>query len=264
MAFPVTPVSLPSDLIGQTNGKLDARLLSPIDGGGKLHHLAARAWRALVDAARREAGLPLTYTYGGDYRSYASQEALFRTRYTPGGPGGGCKSWNGQLWCKKSANLATAAVPGTSNHGWGLAVDSAWDDDLADGVGPDDATAITSHPGWKWLLANAHRFGWSWELQSEPWHLRYVAGNSLPPAVLQFENPTPQPPPPIDGDDDVAAYLAVPPPERAGKPWLYVSSSVRPATTFDVNDGVPARQMADIPVAYRVEQYDALAKSAGL
>ena len=33
------------------------------------------------------------------------------------------------------------------------------------------------------------------------------------------------------------AYLAVPPPERTGKPWLYVSSSVRPATTFDIQDG---------------------------
>ena len=62
----------------------------------------------------------------------------------------------------------------------------------------------------------------------------------------------------------MAAYLAIPPPERAGKPWLFVSSSVRPATTFDVNDGVPQRKMADIPAEWRVGQYDALAKSAGL
>lgn len=72
---------------------------------------------------------------------------------------------------------------------------------------------------------------------------------------------TPTPPP---EDDDMAAYLAIPPPERKGRPWLYVSSSVRPATTFDIQDGVPQRDMTAIPAEYRVEQYDALAKSAGI
>ena len=62
----------------------------------------------------------------------------------------------------------------------------------------------------------------------------------------------------------MAAYLAIPPVERAGKPWLYVSGSVRPATTFDVNDGVPQRQMNDIPAQWRVQQYDDLHRAAGL
>ena len=38
-----------------------------------------------------------------------------------------------------------------------------------------------------WLIDNAHRFGWSWERQDEPWHLRYVAGDSIPPAVADYD-----------------------------------------------------------------------------
>ena len=62
----------------------------------------------------------------------------------------------------------------------------------------------------------------------------------------------------------MASYLAIPPSERTGKPWLFVSSGVRPATTFDINDGVPQRKMDDIPAQYRVQQYDDLHKAAGL
>lgn len=202
MSFPIAPVSMPADLVGKSNGKLPDGLLSPVAGDGRLHHLAARAWNALVAAAWSEVGLPLTFTYGGTYRTYASQETLFRSRYDPNGTGGGCKTWNGVRWCKKSSNLATAAVPGTSNHGWGLAVDSAWDRDLTDGIGPDDAAGITSHPGWSWLLENADRFGFSWELQSEPWHLRYVTGDQVPAAVIAFENP-PTSPQPIQQENDM-------------------------------------------------------------
>lgn len=197
----ITPVTMPRDLDGKTNGKLPATALTAVPGGGQLHHLAARAWAALRSAAWDEVGLPLTFSYGGTYRPYTAQETLFRSRYSPTGQGGGCKTWNGQRWCKKSSNLATAATPGASNHGWGLAIDAAWDSDLTDGIGPDDATYIESHPGWSWLLANAERFGFSWELQSEPWHLRYVTGDNVPAAVLAFERPA-KPDPTPDPEED--------------------------------------------------------------
>jgi hypothetical protein len=256
MTLPISPVRLPADLVGQPNGRIPAELLVDVGPSGLLHHTAARAWRALVaDAAAN--GLPLTYTYGGTYRTLAGQTVLFESRYTPGGPGGGCKFYKGTRWCKKSSNLATAAVPGTSNHGIGLAVDSAA------GVHPQSATAIGSHPKWSWFRANVERFGFSWELQSEPWHIRYVTGDVIPPAVLAYEQSLT--PPPIEGDDDdMAAYIAVPPPERKGGPWLFVSSSVRPATTFDIQDGVPQREMETIDPKYRVEQYDFLKQAAGL
>lgn len=256
MTFLVAPVVMPGDLVGASNGQLPDRLLTAVPGGGKLHHLAARAWRALTDAAWREADLPLTYTYGGTYRSYQAQETLFRSRYATDGTGGGCKTWNGVRWCKKVPTLATAAVPGTSNHGWGLAVDCAWDDDLSDGVGPDDATGITSHPGWSWLLANAERFGWSWELQSEPWHLRYTAGDMVPVAVLQFENPPlvePDPEPPtIILEDDEMAYLFK---LASGDYGVRGSSGSRRVSAEEFGETVPARTEARQVVAGSNEEY---------
>jgi LAS superfamily LD-carboxypeptidase LdcB len=37
------------------------------------------------------------------------------------------------------------------------------------------------------MLKNADDFGFSWEVQSEPWHLRYVAGDKVPAAVLAWK-----------------------------------------------------------------------------
>ena len=235
MTLPIVPVVIPADLVGQRNGQLPTHLLVSVDGGGRLHHLAARAWRALVDRGWREVGLPLTFTHGGTYRSLTAQETLFRSRYTPNGPGGGCKTWNGQRWCKRTANLATAAVPGTSNHGWGLAIDCAWDRDLTDGLGPDDATAITSHPGWEWLLANAHRFGFSWELQSEPWHLRYVTGDAVPVEVLAFERPSI-----IDQGDDMRPVITF----WSGEPYP-ILVGFDPVTNTYTWRGFPGDEVAD-------------------
>jgi hypothetical protein len=202
VSLPIAPVTLPADLVGQPNGRIPGELLVDVGPSGLLHHLAARAWRALVaDAAAN--GLPLTYTYGGTYRTLAAQTVLFESRYTPGGAGGGCKFYKGTQWCKKSAGLATAAVPGTSNHGLGLAVDSAA------GVHPQSATAIGSHPKWSWFRANVERYGFSWELQSELWHIRYVTGDAIPQAVLDYENPPTEPPkPPNPKDVDMIALDA--------------------------------------------------------
>lgn len=194
MPYVVRPVTLPANLVGVPNGKLSDDLLETIGPSGRLHETAARSWRALR-AAAADAGFNLTYTFGGTYRTYAQQEALFRSRYSPQGTFGGCKAWDGQRWCLKGP-YAMAAVPGTSNHGLGLAVDTALDLDPSDGVGPDDAVSIM--PAIPWLVANAERFGWSWEAQSEPWHLRYVTGDVIPQAVLDFERP---PPPPVPSSE---------------------------------------------------------------
>lgn len=207
MTLPIAPVTLPADLVGQPNGRIPAELLVDVGPSGLLHHTAARAWKAFVaDAASN--GLPLTYTYGGTYRTLAAQTVLFESRYAPGGAGGGCKFYKGGWWCKKTANLATAAVPGTSNHGLGLAVDLALDSDISDGLGPDDAIAV-SQKVVDWLIANAHRYGFSAELQSERWHWRYVTGDTVPQAVLNFENsPTNPPKPPNPKDVDMIALDA--------------------------------------------------------
>ena len=73
----------------------------------------------------------------------------------------------------KAERGAFAARPGTSEHGWGLAVD------LCDGVeqGPSSLT-------YEWLSANASSYGWrnpAWAHRGgggpyEPWHWEYVSG----------------------------------------------------------------------------------------
>jgi LAS superfamily LD-carboxypeptidase LdcB len=190
----VLPVTLPRDLAEVQNGKLPPSLLEQVGPKGFLHPLAARAWRALVAEAKSK-GFHLTYTYGGCYRDYASQRSLFVSRYQmepiAGRP---WKVWEGVRWYQKPAT-AMAAVPGTSNHGLGLAIDAALDNDLADGVGPDDAQSIM--PAFPWFHDAALKYGFSFEAQSEPWHVRYVAGDRIPDAVLAYEDSLKPPPPPV-------------------------------------------------------------------
>jgi LAS superfamily LD-carboxypeptidase LdcB len=137
---------------------------------------AARAMRALAHAAR-EAGFELAHV--GAYRSYDQQVALFNQRYTTkklkGRP---TKVWKGVTYWQKP-RTAMAAVPGTSNHGWGLAIDLA--------EKKNGKTVSITGACVAWLLANAAKYGYSWEAQSEPWHVRYVSGNRIPRAVKRFE-----------------------------------------------------------------------------
>lgn len=125
---------------------------------------------ALADGIR-----PFKPTSRADtYRTYQEQVALFTSRYTmtplPGRPS---KVWDGRRWWLRPG-MATAAVPGTSNHGLGLAVD-IWS---ASGERLD------------WLEANALTYGFSWEFTSgaEPWHIRYYRGDDIPPAVAEWKN----------------------------------------------------------------------------
>lgn len=213
--LPVVTVSRPTVLDGVPNGQIPADKLRQVGPSGFLLACAARAFLALVAAAAR-AGIPLTYTYGGCYRPYAQQVNLFTARYTTevleGRPS---KWWNGQRWYLKPG-MASAATPGTSNHGLGLAVDTALDRDPSDGVGPDDAVSIT--PALSWMITNAPLFGFSWELQDEPWHIRYVAGDHTPAAVAAWDGTivSPQPitlpsePQPLAWDPANGAYYLWP------------------------------------------------------
>lgn len=169
MIFPVVRMQFPSDLVGQRNGELDPRLLKPIPGG-QLHHTAADAWNAMRAAAARD-GIELgPSTSTNTYRPYASQLTFWTERYvTWVASSDGPYYFDGRFWWKLPG-VDTAAIPGQSNHGWGLAIDvvGATNNRLA------------------WLLANAWLFGFSWEIQSEPWHVRYVAGDAIPAAVLAW------------------------------------------------------------------------------
>ena len=156
MNLPIRPIQMPADLRSKSNGRLPASILRPITGGGTLHHIAAAAWEELVHAAAQD---NIELRHVGAYRSYDQQVALFRQRYqtTPSGSKT-TRRWNGTTYYLRTG-VAPSATPGTSNHGWGLAIDIAH---------------IGSGGRLDWLIDNAPRMGWSWELQSEPWHIRLV------------------------------------------------------------------------------------------
>jgi peptidoglycan hydrolase-like protein with peptidoglycan-binding domain len=211
-SYPQHGATLPTSLGGQSNGELDDYLLvKPGFPGrplGRLHTLASRAWRAMAAAVLEAHGETLTITSTPDgYRSYEVQVATFRNRYTttvlPGRP---TKWWNGVRWYQKPGT-AMAATPGNSNHGWGIAADACWYRGTA-------VVSITSNmAAFNWLLLNAFRFGFAWESNAEPWHIRYWAGDDVPQAVLDFEapepDPTPVPQPPTSGVFTVQGYRMV-------------------------------------------------------
>ena len=187
MALPVRKLVMPKDLKGCRNGKLPSALLEPIAPSGKLHHCAALAWEALRVLAAQE---KLDLVHVGDYRPYEQQLSLFQSRMKPFPDAKRTKqtvrTFNGQKWYLHSG--APVATPGTSNHGWGVAIDAA-----LKLRGPKRrVVSITTKPrigkrsGLDFLLANAPSLGWLWELQSEPWHLRLVCGDNLPDRVYEI------------------------------------------------------------------------------
>ena len=172
--YPVVPVKLCSCLKGVKPGELPAKLLRGIEGKGKLHHCAADAYEAM-DAAANAAGIDLSPTSQADtYRSLETQEYGFYSRYTDTPKPALMKQkpriYKGKAWYLKKG-MAPMAVPGTSNHNLGIAID------IKDATGNRLA----------WLLANEHLYGFSHELDSEPWHIRYVAGDATPDAVKAWK-----------------------------------------------------------------------------
>ncbi len=125
-------VTVPDELRALGNGRIPASALDKIGHGG--HRLAAKAaaaWKRMEAAAAQE-GITLKVT--DSYRDHATQVDLVRRKglYSQGG---------------------LAAKPGTSNHGWGLAVD-------LDLNGKQQA----------WMRANGARFGFVEDTPREPWH----------------------------------------------------------------------------------------------
>jgi hypothetical protein len=181
VTLPIRPVVRPSVLTGLMNGLLPASVLTAVPGGFLLD-ITARAWNAMV-AAAAVAGIELSPTSTADtYRSLSRQEQAFLSRHATEPTGRSpqvTRTWRGQVYYLK-VGMAPVATPGTSNHGLGLAV---------------DVRDVSREGRLQWLLGNADRFGFSWELQVEPWHLRYVAGDQVPQAVQDHERPAPAPVP---------------------------------------------------------------------
>jgi len=129
---------------GQANGNLDPASLCPLwrAPGQQLVADAAAAFNRMSRYHAATTGSPLCVT--DSYRSYQDQVAVYQSK-----PG-------------------LAAVPGTSEHGWGKAVD------LCGGV------ERAGSPAYDWMKANAPRFGWfhpDWAEPSgsrpEAWHWEF-------------------------------------------------------------------------------------------
>lgn len=192
MIFPVHEVHLPADLVWASNGKLTTQLVDAhFDGRGtlRLHHEAARAWNALYAGCMGDTGIALTAVSAGDvYRTYAQQQQVFLQRYTTSRVSSSSKMWNGTRYYLKPG-MSMVATPGTSNHGLGLAIDVAeWTGSRVKGIAASAA--------WPWLLTYAALYGFSWEVQSEAWHIRLHVGDATTEEVLAFEGAIPSPPPP--------------------------------------------------------------------
>lgn len=134
---------------GYSNGLIPAAALCPLSAAGQLLRCdAATQWNAMSAAYQAGSGSPMCIT--DSYRTLAVQVRL------------------------RAEKPTLAAVPGTSNHGWALAVDLC----------EAGRTAMSfSTPTYLWLKANAASFDWvhpSWaepgQGQEEPWHWEYVGG----------------------------------------------------------------------------------------
>ncbi len=128
---------VPQAVAGFGNGRIPSTGLTSLNTqpGHKLYAPAAASWNNLVAAARAE-GVELKIT--DSYRDYDEQVDLVRRKglYSQGG---------------------LAATPGTSNHGWGMAVDANVNDPRT----------------LQWLKTNGPRFGWVEAVPREPWHWEF-------------------------------------------------------------------------------------------
>ena len=164
---------MPSTLAHVVPGELPLGLLVDVKPYGKLHPLAADAYMALRDAAFAAGVKTFKPTSQADcYRSTATQTTGFLARYTTTAlPNTSTRTWKGVTYYLKP-NCAPMAAPGTSRHNLGLAVDIS------------DASEKTR---MDFMLANIQAYGFTWEVQSEPWHIFYYVGDRVPTLVQQWK-----------------------------------------------------------------------------
>ncbi len=156
---PISPDNKPSIPAGVANGQIPTAQLVAVTSSCTVHAKAAPSLRALLADAAKD-GIRLLGS--SCYRDYAGQVAAR------------------QYWCSLG-QCQMAAVPGTSMHGWGKAVDF--------GQVGGDLTFASS--GYAWLEANAWRYGWNhpgWAAEgqsaAEPWHWEWVGdGGQLYPGT---------------------------------------------------------------------------------
>jgi hypothetical protein len=172
---------------GHSNGNIPLSALTTLSWapGHRLRSDAAAAFESLNQAYRARFGTSISIT--DSYRTLAAQQHLYETK----GPG-------------------LAAVPGTSNHGWALAVD------LGGGI---NSFGTAQHV---WMVANGPAYGWihpTWARQGggreEAWHFEYDGSTTPAP-------PTTPTTPSLEDDMPFRIHVTSSPntPSEVGKIYL--------------------------------------------
>ena len=202
--FPAKKLVLPTEFKNFKNGKLPDGRLKPVKCGGQMYAPVAVWFDKMYDAALA-AGFKLRNV--GDYRSFKSQLTLFESRYSdvkpivetvknyrvkkslpPTFPDDDklseyfvTRMYEDKTWYLKYGK-APSATPGTSNHGWGLAMDLAY----------EVKGKLTSMGGkcFNWLCGNAPKYGFYLQYlkgkndrtnpEFEAWHWQYCLGDKSP------------------------------------------------------------------------------------
>lgn len=175
---------LPDGITAEHNGQMPEDKLKPIHCGGKLYIDAARSWLAMVRAAAQDNVFLNLNHPSRAYRPLERQLTLFKQRFVPVDNSSNLSvnafrvEFDGKIWQLKPKQ-AYAAIPGTSSHGYGLAV---------------DIENIFLNYVKNWVAKNAEQFGFVREWSFEPWHFTYVKSREgIPARVLEIESLPPEP-----------------------------------------------------------------------
>lgn len=163
--YPVKKPNIPQAVQKWGNGKIPRLRLKKCACGAVMFRPAAKVCSAMTAAALAD-GVQLK-SLGGGYRDYARQEALWYDRMTTNKDEAKKplvrRAWNGKMWFLKKG--APVAVPGFSNHGFGISVDFD----------------VSDPKVYAWLDENGPKFGFYMEAKPtrpdgdrnpyfEPWH----------------------------------------------------------------------------------------------
>lgn len=163
--------------MGYANGMIPSSELVALSTVGRLPVDAAASYERMRKAALRD-GVDLRPTSSADaHRTRAEQERLFFQRYVPRNTGTGDRRiYNGRTYWRLP-NVASAAVPGTSNHG-------NEDPAALDLTGLGGLTG----KGYRWLDEHGSTYGWvnpEWAKHPrggatrELWHWEYSRSRDL-------------------------------------------------------------------------------------
>jgi LAS superfamily LD-carboxypeptidase LdcB len=159
---------------GYRNGRIPRNKLESINQGN--HRLYKDAAQSFVRMASDAQKVGLTISVTDSYRPLEVQIGLIPRKgaYSKDAPFGTPSD-------TARYPKGLGATPGTSNHGWGLAVD------LNRGVSNWNQVSV-------WLQNNASAYGFR-TISGEPWHWEY--SRPIPPATIELVQSEPAPPPPV-------------------------------------------------------------------